>query len=290
MIELAKGHIRMLFEEPGENYLGTRFDWTGKLVQMWWKEVPLCTTEMINSTANQQGKGFFNEFGIDEAIGYSECGIGELFPKIGVGHLKKESDTPYSFAGHYPVMPFQMSFEYNHDSVTFQCINRQVPFPFTLNKTFTIKNDGFIIDYQLQNIGEKVFETTEYVHNFLSPGQKLLSDDIHLSVGTGVDMNQFNAGLNPGGILASNGYLQFTQTPQSDFFFEYIAEPSDGGQNWCISDKQLNLSISESTDFKPCKINLWGRAHVVSPELFKNINLQPGATERWQRVFEIKEI
>ena len=67
MIELFNGHIKLSIEEPHEGYVGTRFDWTGKVVQLWWKNTPLCSTELAGSNSFMQGKGFFNEFGISES-------------------------------------------------------------------------------------------------------------------------------------------------------------------------------------------------------------------------------
>jgi hypothetical protein len=40
---------------------------------------------------HQQGKGFYNEFGMDTALGFEEAAIGGWFHKIGVGLLKKKT-------------------------------------------------------------------------------------------------------------------------------------------------------------------------------------------------------
>lgn len=290
MLELFKGHIRLCIEEPNEGYQGTRFDWTGKILQLWWKDIPFCTSELENESNNLQGYGFFNEFGIDRPIAYNDCKVGESFPKIGVGMLQKECDEPYDFFHQYPYQPFHFTTQIKPFGVEFQCDNDHPVFGFRLTKTITLDDDGFVIDYELYNRGQFVFDTNEYVHNFLSVGKSKLSADTQLVIGKAINPEQFNNGINPDACLVFEGnQMNWKATPRSDFFFEQIAEPSEDGHNWCITNKQLNLSISETTDFKPGKINLWGRAHVVSPELFKNINLQPGETERWQRVFEIKQ-
>ena len=53
---------------------------------------------------NHFGKGFYNEFGIDNALGFDEAKSGEWFHKIGVGLLKKEGDK-YLFHKHYETKP-----------------------------------------------------------------------------------------------------------------------------------------------------------------------------------------
>ncbi|WP_430813393.1 hypothetical protein [Carboxylicivirga sp. RSCT41] len=291
MIELFKEHIKLSIEEPHEGYVGTRFDWTGKILQLRWKNIPLCTTELAGSTSELQGKGFYNEFGITEAIAYDTCSPGEYFPKIGVGMLKKENTEPYDFFHQYDNLPFEFTTEADHQSVTFGCINRHSQSAFYLEKKISITNTGFVIDYQLENRGSIVFKTNEYVHNFLSPGNKPLSGQTQLIIGEAVKATQFNDGLNPGNCLTYDGnQITWQCKPESDFFFEDISKVADSGNKWTLIDNQLKLALSEAVNFKPHKINLWGRAHVVSPELFKHIKLLPGETERWQRVFEIKEI
>lgn len=59
----------MNIEKPQQGYIGSRFDWTGKVIQLWWKGIPFCTSELFDSHSDQQGKGFFNEFGIDQPMG-----------------------------------------------------------------------------------------------------------------------------------------------------------------------------------------------------------------------------
>ncbi|MCG8578324.1 MAG: hypothetical protein MI866_00305 [Bacteroidales bacterium] len=291
MIELFKEHIKLSIEEPHEGYVGTRFDWTGKILQLWWKSVPLCTTELAGSTSVLQGKGFFNEFGIARAIGYNSCQPGDYFPKIGVGMLRKENMKPYDFFHQYDKLPFEFTTETNHESVTFACINRHHESAFYLEKKIGITSTGFCIDYQLENRGKITFNTSEYVHNFLSPGNKPLSDQTQLIIGEAVKASQFSEGLNPDNCLSYFGnQIRWQCAPASDFFFEDISEAAESGSNWTLIDNQLKLTISEQVDFLPHQINLWGRGHVVSPELFKNINLKPGETERWQRVFNINEI
>jgi hypothetical protein len=42
-------------------------------------------------------------------------------------------------------------------------------------------------------------------------------------------------------------------------------------------------------DFAPSRVALWGRAHVVSIEVFVDHNLQPGEAQIWSRRYEFFE-
>jgi len=288
MIELAKGHIKVLIEEPEEGYSGTRFDKTGKIVQLWWKGIPFCSAEYKHDSSNSIGRGFFNEFGMTDPIGYENCQVGSYFPKIGVGLLQKENNECYDFFHNYKCKPLQFSQLTRQDAIIYDCLNKEANSAFFLEKKITLKEDGFVIDYLLENIGNQSIVTSEYVHNFLSPGKKMIAQNTKLFFGEKVDGEQFKNGLNPDSVLLYHDRtITWNERPKADFFFEEIAASCKNAPNWILVNEELELGISESVDFQPSKINLWGRAHVVSPEIFKSIKLQPGETDRWQREYKV---
>jgi len=288
MIELARGHIKVLIEEPDEGYRGTRFDWTGKVVQLWWKGIPFCTAELPHDGSDQIGCGFFNEFGMTDTIGYQACRVGGYFSKIGVGWLQKETNAPYDFFHTYRLKPFEFSEVREEDSVTYHCLNKEFDSAFFLEKKITLTEDGFVIDYLLENIGNQTIETSEYVHNFLAPGGNPISSSTKLTFGAKIKEASFIKGLNPDNTLSyAKNTIRWKKQPKADFFFEKIAVPQGNQVNWTLINEKLSLGICESVDFKPSKINLWGRGHVVSPEIFKQIKLLPGDTERWKREFKV---
>jgi hypothetical protein len=261
MIELFRGQVRLNIEEPQEGYGETRFDHTGKVIQLWWKGIPMCTSELAENNSEQQGKGFFNEFGISKPIGYDDTEIGDYFPKIGVGMLKKENNQPYDFFHQYECLPYEFATEVNDSGVTFKCINRDQKYAFHLEKKVTLTDTGFVIDYQLNNKGEVIFNTSEYVHNFLSPGNRKLSNNTQIVVGQDINARQFSNGLNPNNCLSYSGnQINWGNTPGSDFFFENISKPMDNVCNWKLTDINLNVSISEMRVKTPAlikwKVNL----------------------------------
>ncbi|TLX74943.1 hypothetical protein E9993_11155 [Labilibacter sediminis] len=288
MIELVKGNIKLDLEKPAEGYQGVRFDWTGKAVQLWWGDISFVTTENFKSNSLNEGRGFFNEFGITDPVGYNDCKVGDYFPKIGVGLLKKESNKPYDFFHNYINKPFEFSEVRGKDSVVFHCLNKDFDSAFFLEKKFTITEDGFTIDYLLENVGNKVIETTEYTHNFLSLGARKVSPNTKLIFKGEIKEKQFDKGLKANATCMDDSHtIAWHQIPESDFFFEDIAIPQSKKINWTLIDEELKMGICEQVDFKPAKINLWGRGHVVSPEIFKSIKLKPGEQDQWQRQYKI---
>ena len=54
---------------------------------------------------------------------------------------------------------------------------------------------------------------------------------------------------------------------------------------WKLGNKRNKICISEKGDFETNSINLWGCRHVISPELFIDINLKPDNTKKWSRTY-----
>lgn len=288
MILISKGDITLEIEEPGAGYNSSRFDWTGKIVQMYWKNIPFCAEEVPGGSILNMGRGFFNEFGIDCAVGYDDTAVGDYYPKIGVGSLLKESHDAYDFFTPYKYEKFRFSVRTEKSRVVITCLNDRGIYPFILKKDIEVTESGFKITYDLENKSELPIETTEYVHNFLSPGSRPLGRETILSFNNIIDPGQFHIGLNPDNTVEYNKRsIRWKQTPQDDFFFERITVPEANDTAWTLKDDILSLSISEAVDFEPVKINLWGRAHVVSPEVFKKINLKSESFDHWSRIYTI---
>lgn len=290
MVELKKGHCKLLIEEPQEGYKGARFDWTGKLVQFWWKGIPFCTTEKSNGSSKKQGRGFFNEFGITDPVGYEVCEVGGHFPKIGVGLLQKVNREAYDFFFSYTILPFEFCEVRGTDFIELSCLNKQFDSAFFLQKKITLTDTGFTIDYLFENIGNFPIVTSEYVHNFLSLGGKGVGSQVNLLFDDEINIPQFEKGLNPGCVQFKKNSIHWDSIPKHDFFFENITRVKHGKTAWVLTNTDVQLGICEIVNFKPEKINLWGRNHVVSPEVFKSINLLPGESDKWQREYKIIEL
>jgi hypothetical protein len=39
-------------------------------------------------------------------------------------------------------------------------------------------------------------------------------------------------------------------------------------------------------DFRPARIALWGMRHVISPEAFIEVDIEPGSAQKWTRKYE----
>ena len=166
---LKNKNLEIQIDLPLANYNFSRFDWTGKIVSVKYKNIYVSGQEkMNNEDENIYGKGFYNEFGINAAIGYDETGKGEWFHKIGIGLLKKD-DGDYLFNRKYEIQPADFKVKTEQDKLIISCKSKSVNgYSYVLRKEIELLENGFIIKYYLKNTGKKTIATDEYDHNFIA--------------------------------------------------------------------------------------------------------------------------
>lgn len=291
-ISIKNDSIELSIDRPHEGYRFSRFDWTGKITSVKFKGQEFASIERTDaSDLNTYGRGFYNEFGIDQPIGFDEIGLGEQFQKIGIGLLKKEHPD-YEFFRPHEIEPAK--FEVNSDGkeIIIRCISKNHNgYAYELSKLIQLEEDGFSLKYELSNTGIKPIQTTEYGHNFMSLGNTLIDSNYELIFPFTLDQSSFDEFVNPDDCMKINdSSIGFECTPKEAFFISLINGNRAVPASWQIEHKELGLSLAETCDFKTIKINLWGCAHVISPELFREINLQPGKSDSWTRTYSFSEL
>ena len=154
---LKNKNLEIHIDHPLENYKGSRFDWTGKIVRLKFQNMELAGVE--NPDAENEpylGKGFYNEFGIDFALGFDEAPIGGWFHKIGVGLLKKE-DSPYHISKTYVVKPAEFKIVSAVNRLLILCTAEIINgYGYILKKEIVLQDTGFTINYSLEIQGKKI--------------------------------------------------------------------------------------------------------------------------------------
>jgi len=289
---LKNKNLEIRIDLPLANYNFSRFDWTGKIVSVKYKDISVSTVEKLDdANENQSGKGFYNEFGIESAIGYDETNEGDWFQKIGVGLLKKEG-ADYLFSKKYEIQPAGFDVETMPDKIIIRCKSELVNgYSYELKKEIEILESGFIIKYHLKNTGSKTIQTNEYTHNFVAINQELIGSDYILKFPFQIKPERFEATVNPEK-KAVIGQKEFTfnGTPSEPIFFSKISGGENVDAHWEILNTKTKIGISETGSFKTSKVNLWGTKHVISPELFFDISVKPGQDLEWSRTYKVFEI
>lgn len=291
-LHLKKENLTISIDLPYENYQGSRFDWTGKIVEFNFKGIPFTSYEQDKFPNDKKfGMGLYNEFGMENALNFSEVKEGELFHKIGVGLLKKVG-AQYDFLKSYDIKPAQFETKHFADRIVFRCISENIHgFAYVLEKEFVIHPYGIEVYYRLENRGQNDIISKEYCHNFISINGQGIGPDYKLDFPFNLKKAQFEEVVDPEKIVQFRKKgLNFKGSPNKPFFFSNLS----GGENvegkWKLENAKSKMAISESLSKACNSVNLWGWGHVISPELFFDINVKPGASLEWKRSFEISEI
>jgi exo-beta-1,3-glucanase (GH17 family) len=289
---LRNKNLEIQIDLPLTNYNFSRFDWTGKIVSVKYKDILVSSVEILEGeNDNKSGKGFYNEFGIEAAIGYDETNDGDWFHKIGVGLLKKEG-ADYLFSKKYEIKPAGFQVTAQPDKITINCTSELVNgYSYELKKEIEILESGFIIKYHLKNTGSKTIHTNEYNHNFVAIDKELIGGDYILKFPFKIKPELFEATINPEGkAVIGEREFTFNGTPSEPIFFSKISGGENVDASWEILNSKTKIGISETGSFKTSKVNLWGTKHVISPELFFDIHVKPGQDLEWSRTYKVFEI
>ncbi|PKQ64007.1 hypothetical protein BZG02_07695 [Labilibaculum filiforme] len=289
---LKNKNLEICIDMPLANYQFSRFDWTGKITAVTFKGIPVSTHEkMDGDKENIYGKGFYNEFGIEMPIGFDEINEGEYFSKIGVGALQKEG-VKYGFSKAYEIQPANFNLSTESNKLIVECESQIVNgYAYVLRKEIELLESSFVIHYQLKNTGEKTIITNEYTHNFLAINKELMGGDYILKFPFELAPKLFDAILNPEEkVLVDEKQITFKGTPEEQFFYGNLTGNKRIEAHWELINTKSKIGISETGSFQTNKINLWGWKHVISPELFFDINLKPNEEIEWSRTYDIFEI
>lgn len=289
---LKNKNLEIRIDAPLENYQHARFDWTGKIVSVHYQKIPVFGVEKPNTSPKSSfGRGFYNEFGIENAIGYDETPVGDWFHKIGVGLLKKE-EGPYDFSKSYKIKPASFQVEQTKSKLFIICTSELINgYAYILTKEIALSATGFELHYKLINTGEKTIRTEEYNHNFLAIDQLSVGKEYLLKFPFSLEPNLFGENINPEKLVKiGSKSIGFENTPKEVYFFSNLSRGKLVKPSWELIHREKNIGIRETTNFETRKINLWGCQHVISPELFFDVIVDPGKTIEWSRNYHFENL
>ena len=289
---LKNKNLEIHVDDPMDNYGFSRFDWTGKISKVSFQNIEFAgieRTDILNEF--QYGQGFYNEFGIDGALDYQEVQKGEWFHKIGIGLLKKDDDS-YNFHKKYDIRPAKFEVQSDGNDMIINCRSEESNgYAYNLTKRIELNDAGFTIKYTLRNQGIKDIVIDEYNHNFMAIGKDLIGSNYILRFPFELKQNAFNEAVNlEGKVEVTDREFRFNGTPNDQFFYANISGGKSVNASWELINTERNVGIRETGSFNTNKINLWGWKHVISPELFFKIDLKPGETAEWSRIYDIFRI
>lgn len=290
MIKLTNDKLTISIASPFSVYNGPRFDGSGIITDITFDKHSFCELEQREPNKGSGGTGFCNEFGIDKPIDYETTTVGQDFPKIGVGLVTKESKEDYDFFAPAPVKACKYEEEINEESYKVTTlINDDKDYSITLTKMISLKGNKLIIDYKLENNGSRVIHTNEYNHNFIGINHDNIGKDYKL---TWFNLSGIEKVVGDFSIVESDRsfVINWDKEPNGDFYATMTLGETINPCNWELVNSKHQVGVRECSSFPISKIAMWGFNHVVCPEVFIDINLEPNKTMTWTRVYEFFEM
>lgn len=286
MIALQNDRLETKIQEVGSSYKRSRFDWSGICQQITLDGAhgghTFCSQEATDDDLGTEGVGLIDEFGITTPIGYDKIGVGGWFPKIGVGFLQKVSTDPYDFMQDYPMQAMPIEFKQTSDvQVTFTQESEIIGgWGWILRKRFSLVGSKLIIDYALENIGEKPLTTEQYNHNFIAINGETIGPDYQLDTSFPLNFEVLDGGIN-----VENDTLNLREIPPAYIYALQLDCAGHRDVKWSLVHHPSGHGISVSEKFLLFKLAVWAKSHVISPEFFIWINLEPGKAQIWRREY-----
>ena len=292
-VYLKNTHLDVVIGCPMELYRGSRFDHSGNILQVTLNgKHTFCTSEKPELSP-LLGFGLMNEFDIDQPQGYSETQTGGYFYKIGVGELLKDEDNSYNFFNNYEMRPQQLSIRHeDENSMIFQSEHKRSDTEnIHYQKKISIHQNQLLIEYRLVNKGSAVLKTSEYAHNFISVNNTNVDSNYSLEFNFELNPAHFEAIHNIEPLLNFNSHkISWTKTPNNDFFIRRLNGKTSKGKWWRITNLAEGAGLKEEVSFEAGLVNLWGTSHVLSPELFNEIIVDPGKAVTWWRKYTFFDV
>ena len=313
-IILQSNRLRVEIAQPGSFEHVTRFDWTMFTTQVTLDGLhTFCVPESYTPGQGTGGVGLCNEFATDMPLGYEEARPGESFSKPGIGLLRRPDEAPYSVFRPYEIVArFPIQIEATPERVRFQvepldCRGLSL----RLIKTAAVNENILEIAYQVENTGSRVIDMSEYAHNFIGLDRLPVGPAVRVEFAQPVLFEDTRRAMR--GNLPSWGRLlpnfvkdwligskikaltqdldihgrtmHLRRVPEQFFFCRLQNLQRMETPQWKMTH-QNGMSISETDDFAPLRLAVWGTSHVWSVEVFAGIHLEAGQTQSWKRRYE----
>lgn len=288
--ELRNEQLHVMLDQPGHGYRGSRFDWTGFIRQIQYKDhAPLCAPESLIPGQGSGGEGLCSEFGLNHLPAYETCAVGGLFPKIGVGWLRRVDEGPRRIIFDYPIeIPaiFETVDLSDQNQTGLRLISRlpeHQGFSCVSTRTVRLIDNRLIMDIQLENTGSQPIVLDEYCHNFLSLDRIGQQSDYELRLGI-----DHQGVIEPRGDCSIDGRLIHRDaTMKGEFYFQLRPVPGQDEPDmiWQLKRRPDGLVMQDVSQLDMEYMAFWGKEHVISPEVFVALNLAPGQIKTWTRQY-----
>jgi hypothetical protein len=268
-------------------YRASRFDWSGVIGcasykgHTYWGQWFGKYDPLVNDSITGPVEEFRSP---DGAQGYSEAKPGGLFVKIGVGVLRKPSDTPYQFGYTYPLVdPGTWTVKSSRRKVRFeQTLASPTGVSYRYVKVLSVSRDGsqLTLHHTLTNLGVKPLVTDVYDHDFFMLDGRPTGPGFSVQTGFTPVLQD---SLAPYATLRNGSIVYQKALPAHGSAATYITgfDPHASGYRIRVQDTVSLTGVEQTADRPIAKFYLWSIRTTVAPEAYIHLDIAPGKSESW---------
>lgn len=302
-VEIANGHIRVKMHLPDHKngyYRGTRFDWSGVIYSLQYKEHEfygrwfdkmdpkvhdfVYQGSDIVAGPSSAITGPVNEF---QELGWREAKPGGTFVKIGIGALRKPGGGEYDNYTLYEVVdPGKWKVEQSPDSVSFtqELVDSSSGYGYIYRKTVRLTKDKaeMVLEHSLKNAGTRTIDTSVYNHNFLAldkqaPGPGFVTT-LPFQIQTPEPPDKSLAAVR------GNQLVYLKALENRDVVAFPVLGFGDGPEDnqICIENTEVGAGMKIRGDRPLSEAYYWSIRTVLAVEPFVAVKIEPGSEFTWK--------
>ncbi len=276
-------------------YRGSRYEWSGMPWQLTYQGHSYFIgdkDELVHEPDNpDHGISLAEEFDSTGRKRYPQrfdaAKPGETFMKIGVGNLEKPADGKrYSFAARYKIAdPGKWKTRKGKNWIEFtHTLSDAYGFGYVYVKRIELlKNQPrMVISHVLRNTGDHTIIADQYCHNFFHIDGEMAGKNYRIDL---FFPAVFERDLGPVAAIRDNSII-FERDVEKALFTYIAGYGGDISHNHAvIRNLRTGAGVDIRGDFPIRGFNFYSAVNAVCPELYVDINVEPGKTQKWTRSY-----
>jgi hypothetical protein len=276
----------MLPDAEKGSYRGTRFDWSGIIASLTYKDheffgqwFPKDDPKIHDSITGPVEEFLTNGAG----LGYDEAKTGDTFVRIGVGTVRKPEEKAYRRFETYEIVdPGKRTLRQGKGWIEFGHKLSGAGYAYDYRKTIRLEKTGFTIEHILRNTGTKPIDTQVYNHDFFVIDHESVGPDVVIKFAwtPKPDKPFENGGEIVGNEIHYQKDLQTGQTVAADL-------SGFGAYDFRIENKKSNAGVRITGDQPLTKLYFWSIRTVACPEPYIRVSVAPKASFKWSSRYDL---
>jgi hypothetical protein len=308
--EISNGELRAKIYLPDSHkgfYLGTRFDWAGVVFSLeynghsyygqWYSRSDPKVHDFVfdgNDIVTSPCcaiQGPVEEFkNGDSALGFDRAQVGGTFVKIGVGVLRKDSETYDAYKQYEIIDPGKWTVKKHRDSVEFtqELTDAASGYGYVYQKIVRLVagKPEMVLEHHLKNTGTRSLQGSVYGHNFLVLDHQTIGPDFKISVPF-----QIRSPQPPKADVAEiqgNHFVYLRPLADRDVVYvPMLGFGDDVKDNLVrIENPQVGAGMTIRGSSPLTNMALWSIRSVLAVEPFIGIDIPPGSESAWDVTYD----